>query len=117
MRSMSDAEKRALVDAHPDLAGRLALANQLTADSTNEQSSAGLDRLTPDELARFVSLNETYKNRFGFPYILAVKNRTKDEILTNFEMRLKNDITVEFKTALEQIERIALLRLQDRLPG
>lgn len=117
MRSMSDSEKRALVDAHPDLAGRLALANQLTADSTNEQSSAGLDRLTPDELARFVSLNEAYKNRFGFPYILAVKNRTKDEILTNFEMRLKNDITAEFKTALEQIERIALLRLQDRLPG
>ncbi|WP_019199432.1 allantoinase PuuE [Afipia birgiae] len=117
MRSMNDAEKRALVDAHPDLAGRLALANQLTADSTNEQSSAGLDRLTPDELARFVSLNEAYKNRFGFPYILAVKNRTKDEILTNFEMRLKNDITAEFKTALEQIERIALLRLQDRLPG
>lgn len=117
MRSMSDAEKRALVDAHPDLAGRLALANQLTPDSTNEQSSAGLDRLTPDELARFVSLNETYKNRFGFPYILAVKNRTKDEILTNFEMRLKNDITAEFKMALEQIERIALLRLQDRLPG
>ncbi len=117
MRAMSNAEKLALVNAHPDLAGRLALANQLTDDSTKEQGSAGLDRLTVDELNKFTSLNDAYKARFGFPFIMAVKGATKKQILDNFERRVKHDYETEFEEALKQIERITFLRLSDRLPA
>ncbi len=117
MRGGSEAEKLALIRAHPDLAGRLALANRLTAESTREQASAGLDRLTADELAAFTALNDAYLARFAFPFILAVKGRTKTEILAAFETRLKNDAGREFETALGEIETIARLRLNDLLPG
>ena len=117
MRRMSREENLALINAHPDLAGRLALSKQLTADSTTEQGSAGLDRLTADELARFTTLNDAYKARFGFPFILAVKGRTKADIIASFEQRLGNDAAAEMAEALRQIERIALLRLKDRLPA
>jgi len=117
MRAMNADEKRALICAHPDLAGRLALAKQLTDDSAKEQGSAGLDKLSADELARFTALNETYKTRFGFPFIMAVKAATKDQILAGFERRIAHDETVEFNEALAQIEKIALLRLTDRLPS
>jgi OHCU decarboxylase len=117
MRAMSREEKLALINAHPDLAGRLALAKQLTDDSTKEQGSAGLDRLTSDELKKFTTLNDAYKARFGFPFIMAVKGATKDQILANFERRLDHDAEAEFAEALTQIERIALLRLKDRLPA
>ncbi len=117
MRAMNRDQKLALINAHPDLAGRLALAKQLTSDSTSEQGSAGLDTLTPDELARFTRLNTAYQTRFGFPFIMAVKGRTKNEILAAFETRVKNDAAVEFDEALRQIERIARLRLADRLPS
>jgi OHCU decarboxylase len=113
---MSDAEKRALICAHPDLAGRLALAKQLTEDSAKEQGSAGLDKLTPAELARFTQLNDAYKARFGFPFIMAVKGATKDQILAGFERRIDHDADAEFAEALTQIEKIAALRLSDRLP-
>ena len=116
MRAMGREEKRALILAHPDLAGRLALAKQLTADSLKEQGSAGLDGLTPDELKRFTELNDAYKARFGFPFIMAVKGRTKDEIIAAFERRLAHDRQREFATALEEIEKIVLLRLRDMLP-
>ncbi len=106
----------ALIQAHPDLAGKLAAAGRLTAESTGEQASAGLDRLTDAERADFTRLNEAYKARFGFPFILAVKGKTKDEIRSAFEARLKNDAAAEFAEALTQIERIALLRLKDLLP-
>jgi OHCU decarboxylase len=117
MRAMSVDEKRALILAHPDLAGRLALAKQLTADSLKEQGSAGLDRLTADELKRFTELNDAYKGRFGFPFIMAVKGATKEEILAAFERRIAHDADAEFAEALAQIERIAALRLADRLPA
>lgn len=117
MRAGSHAQQRDLILAHPDLAGKLALAKQLTADSTHEQASVGLDRLSPEELACFTHLNDAYKARFGFPFIFAVKGRTKVEILAAFESRLKNDASAEFETALQQIERIALLRLADILPS
>jgi len=117
MRAMSVDEKRALILAHPDLAGRLALAKQLTADSLKEQGSAGLDRLTADELKRFTQLNDAYKARFGFPFIMAVKGATKEEILAAFERRIAHDADAEFAEALAQIERIAALRLADRLPA
>ncbi|CAN1569836.1 CDA1 Predicted xylanase/chitin deacetylase [Rhabdaerophilaceae bacterium] len=116
MRAGSDTEKRALILAHPDLAGRLAASGELTADSTAEQASAGLDRLTPIERERFTTLNDAYRARFGFPFILAVKGRTKADIQRRFEERLENDATVEFATALAEIETIALLRLKDILP-
>ena len=117
MRAMSREEKMALICAHPDLAGRLALAKELTADSTREQGSAGLDRLTPDQLRRFTELNDAYKAKFGFPFIMAVKGATRDDILAAFETRIAHPPEAEFETALAQIERIALLRLQDRLPA
>ena len=113
---MTRDEKLALINAHPDLAGRLAQAKRLTADSNAEQASAGLDHLTADELRRFTAQNDAYKARFGFPFILAVKGRTKADIMQAFETRLKHDADAEFAEALTQIERIALLRLKDRLP-
>jgi OHCU decarboxylase len=109
-------QKRALIEAHPDLAGKLALAKTLTAESTREQASAGLDRLTPDELHRFGELNDAYRARFGFPFIMAVKGRSTADILTAFRDRLANDADAETATALDEIDRIAALRLKDILP-
>lgn len=117
MRAGTEAQKLALIRAHPDLAGRLAAAKRLTADSAAEQASAGLDAVSDAERARFTELNDAYKARFGFPFILAVKGRTKEEILAAFETRLTHDAATEFATALAQIERIALLRLLERLPS
>lgn len=117
MRAGTEAQKLALIRAHPDLAGRLAAAKRLTADSAAEQASAGLDALSDAERARFMELNEAYKARFGFPFILAVKGRTKAEILQVFDERLAQDAVAERATALAQIERIAWFRLKDRLPS
>jgi OHCU decarboxylase len=117
LRDASDERKRALIEAHPDLAGRLARAGGLTRESSGEQTGAGLDRLSEDEYARFTALNDAYKGRFGFPFVIAVKGLGKDEILDAFERRLENDRQIEFATALGQIERIALLRLKDQLDG
>lgn len=111
------AAKLALLNAHPDLAGKLALAKQLTAESTAEQAGAGLDRLTPDELARFTALNDAYKARFGHPFIIAVKGLDKAAILAAFEARVQNPPEVEFQTALDQVKKIALLRLTALLAG
>jgi OHCU decarboxylase len=108
-------DKRALIQAHPDLAGRLAAAKSLTAESTIEQASAGLDRLTPDELRQFAALNDAYRTRFGFPFIMAVKGKSKADILAGFQRRLANDADAETKTALAEIDRIAALRLTDIL--
>ncbi|AVO46835.1 OHCU decarboxylase [Phreatobacter cathodiphilus] len=116
MRAAGDGAKLALIRAHPDLAGRLAAAGRLTAESTGEQASAGLDRLTDEERAEFMRLNEAYQARFGFPFIIAVRGRTKDEIREAFVSRLENDAPAEFAEALRQVERIALLRLKDLLP-
>jgi OHCU decarboxylase len=109
-------QKLALINAHPDLAGRLKLAD-LTVDSRGEQSSAGLDSLTEAERSRFLALNDAYKQKFGFPFIMAVKGRSKDEILAAFEERSEHEPDEEFETAVVQIELIALLRLKDRLPS
>ncbi len=116
VRASSPAEQLALVKAHPDLAGKLAAAKLLTAESTVEQASAGLDQLTVDEKTRFTALNDAYMSRFGFPFIIAVKDNTKASILAAFEARLKNSADAEFAEALKQIERITLLRLKDLLP-
>lgn len=116
MRAGTAAQQRDLIVAHPDLAGKLAQAGRLTAESTKEQASAGLNLLTDAERARFTELNERYKAKFGIPFILAVKGRTKEEILAAFERRLNNGPDAEFETALTEIEKIALLRLKEMLP-
>ena len=115
-RSASSAERMGVLKTHPDLAGRLAAAKQLTADSASEQASAGLDALTDAERSRFTELNTAYVSRFGFPFILAVKGRSKSEILENFERRIGNDHETELATACRQVEEIAWLRLADKLP-
>tara|TARA_R110000868_G_scaffold10313_12_gene50617 strand:+ start:8541 stop:9080 length:540 start_codon:yes stop_codon:yes gene_type:complete len=102
----------ALLRAHPDLAGKLAVAGDLTSESTAEQASAQLDRCSPEEFAEFQTLNDTYKVAFGFPYILAVRGRTRQEILDNFRNRVNNDPEGEFREALKQVHRIALLRIE-----
>jgi OHCU decarboxylase len=115
MAKGSDEAKRTLLLAHPDLAGKLALSKRLTAESTSEQTGAGLDQLRPDELARFTELNEAYRGKFGFPFIMAVKGKRKDEIIAAFERRLNNDAGAEFATALEQVQEIAAMRLAEVL--
>ncbi len=107
--------QRALLLAHPDLAGRAAIDGDLTRESRSEQAGAGLDRLTPEEFRRFTEANNAYRERHGIPFILAVRGATKHDILRAFEERLGNPDTVEFKTALEQVERIIRFRLEDRV--
>ena len=116
LRAAPDDRKLALIQAHPDLAGRLARAGALSADSTREQAGAGLDRLSEQEFEKFTALNAAYKEKFAMPFVLAVKGRSKTEVLAAFAARLGNDRETEVATALAQIERIALLRLRDLLP-
>ncbi len=105
----------ALVKAHPDLAGKAARAGALTADSTDEQASVGLDRLSEEEFARFTRLNDAYQTKFGIPFIVCVRRHTKDSILRQFERRLGHGAGDEMKTALSEIFRIAALRLDARV--
>ena len=112
------AEQRlGVLTAHPDLAGRLAVAGELTPESTAEQVSAGLDRLTPEEHERFSELNSAYVARFRFPFIIAVKGLDKEAVLGAFERRIENSEEEEFATACAEVERIALLRLTAMLPN
>lgn len=106
------APQLSLLQAHPDLAGKLAVAGELTAESTAEQASAQLDQCTAEEFSEFQSLNDRYKSAFGFPYILAVRGRNRQEILENFRNRVDNDPDTEFAEALKQVHRIALLRIE-----
>ena len=113
MRAAAPARQLELIRAHPDLAGRLARLNQLTADSTREQASAGLDRLTDAELAEFQALNEDYRRKFEFPFIICARLNAKEAILAAMRCRLPNDPETERAAALAEIEKIAWLRLQD----
>lgn len=115
-RRASPAERLSVLRAHPDLAGRLAIAGELTEDSAREQAGAGLDRLSPPEHARFTELNSGYTGKFGFPFIIAVKGLTRDDILAAFEARVHNSVEAEFKTATAEVEKIAQLRLLALLP-
>jgi 2-oxo-4-hydroxy-4-carboxy-5-ureidoimidazoline decarboxylase len=108
----SEDQQLALIRAHPDLAGKAALANELTEHSKSEQAGAGLNRLSPEEYQRFHDLNNRYKGKFDFPFILAVKGHTKHSILTSFEERLPNDKLTEKQRALGEINKIAFFRLQ-----
>lgn len=109
----TDAEKLALIRAHPDLAGKLARAGALTESSAREQAGLGLDRLGDEEYERFTRLNESYRERFGFPFVICVRLTDKAGILAAFESRLENDLPAEISEALRQIHHIARLRLGD----
>ncbi|MCI5040511.1 MAG: allantoinase PuuE [Donghicola eburneus] len=114
-RSASYDERLGVLRAHPDLAGKLAAAKRLTAESTSEQSSAGLDALTDEERTQFTDLNRAYTEKHGFPFIIAVRDHDKASILSAFERRIANDTETEFTEACKQVERIARLRLEDLL--
>ena len=111
-RMATGEERLGVLRAHPDLAGKLAAAKRLTADSTAEQASAGLDALTDAERERFTALNAAYVEKFGFPFIIAVRDHNKASILASFEARIANSAAQEFATACAQVERIAYLRLK-----
>jgi 2-oxo-4-hydroxy-4-carboxy-5-ureidoimidazoline decarboxylase len=112
----ADADRQlALIRAHPDLAGKAAIACEIAEDSRKEQAGAGLNTLTADEFQRFTTLNDAYRARFGFPFIFAVKGATKFQILDAFEARIGHDAATEFETALGQIARIFRFRLEDRI--
>ena len=115
-RSATDAERLGVLTAHPDLAGKLAAAKRLTAESTSEQASAGLDALTDHERAAFAAGNAAYTEKFGFPFIIAVRDHDKASIKAAMHARLNNDRAAEFIEACRQVERIALHRLRDMLP-
>jgi OHCU decarboxylase len=115
-RAAPEDRRLAVLTAHPDLAGKLAQAKHLTEASTAEQASAGLDALTDAERAEFTRLNDAYTARFGFPFIIAVRDNTKASILAAFQRRLANDRAAEFAEACAQVERIAWHRLKALLP-
>ncbi|MNE37000.1 Uric acid degradation bifunctional protein PucL [compost metagenome] len=102
----------ALINAHPDLAGKAAIRGELTASSTAEQAGAGISECSAEEFARFTELNDAYKTRFGFPFIMAVKGSNRHQILAAFETRIHHAPEQEFQTALAEINKIALFRLQ-----
>ncbi|MDQ4063884.1 MAG: 2-oxo-4-hydroxy-4-carboxy-5-ureidoimidazoline decarboxylase [Actinomycetota bacterium] len=113
MHRAREQEKLALIRAHPDLAGRAARQGSLTPESTAEQAGAGLDRLTDEELASFSRMNQKYRARFGFPFVICVGEHTKESILASFATRLENDRGKETETALAEVCKIARLRLHD----
>jgi N-carbamoyl-L-amino-acid hydrolase len=108
-------DQLALIRAHPQLAGRAAAQGELTPDSSREQHGAGLDACSPDELARLTQLNSSYVDRFGFPFVLAVKGHNRSSILKELERRVGNTLDAERMEALQQISRIAAFRLTDLL--
>ena len=110
--SADHASQLALINAHPDLAGKAAVQGQLTEASTNEQAGAGIHQCTAEEFQRFTELNEAYKAKFKFPFIMAVKGSDRHQILAAFETRIHNPADVEFTCALAEINKIALFRLR-----
>ena len=113
VRDAAYQKKIDLINAHPDLAGKAAVRGELTVSSTSEQSSAGLGECTAEEFENFQKYNAAYKEKFGFPFIKAVKNSNRHEILAGFKNRLGNSADEEFKTALLEIDKIAAFRLEE----
>jgi 2-oxo-4-hydroxy-4-carboxy-5-ureidoimidazoline decarboxylase len=110
-------EQLALIRAHPELAGKAALRGELTRESENEQGRAGLNQCSPAELARLTELNQAYRAKFGFPFILAVAGHTRASIIEIFSRRVGHDAATERAECLRQIGRIALIRLRERFGG
>jgi len=102
----------ALINNHPDLAGKAAVNGELTDESTSEQSGAGINQCTAEEFEKFQYYNNAYKEKFGFPFIMAVKGSNRHQILAAFEVRIENDEETEFKQAVAEINKIARLRLE-----
>ena len=117
LRGAARDEQLAVLRAHPDLAGRAAVAGELAEDSRREQAGAGLDRLTPAEFERFTALNAAYRERFAIPFIFAVKGATKEMILAAFEERIANGPEVEHENAIDNVCRIMRFRIEDRVAG
>ena len=113
MRAAPLERRVALIRAHPDLAGKAAIEGRVTADSAREQGSAGLDRLTPDEHEVFTRANTAYHERFGFPFVICVREHDKESIIASARARLENDPGTEVEVALGEIAKIARLRLED----
>lgn len=115
VREAGPGEKLALLRAHPDLAGRAAIAGEVGEDSRREQAGAGLDQLTAEEFGRFTELNESYTAKFGFPFVLAVKGADKQTILDSFAERIERDPDAERAMAVSQVIRIIGFRIEDRV--
>ena len=107
-------QQLALLRAHPDLAGKAALAGELTDDSSKEQAGLGLDQCSPVELVKFQQLNTEYQSKFGFPFIMAVKGATKEQVIAGFESRIHNSTTEEFQRAINEVHKIAAFRLAEK---
>ena len=112
-----EAQQIKLVRSHPELAGRAAVRGEMTAASTREQGGAGLAQLTPEEFARLQDLNKRYSEKFGFPFVMAVRGYDRQAIIDALATRLNNDRDTELRTSLEQIDRIAGFRLNDLISG
>ena len=117
LRGATRDERLAVLRAHPDLAGRAAVSGDLTEHSRREQAGAGLDRLTPQEFERFTVLNAAYKERFGIPFIFAVKGATAAMILAAFEERSANGREAELDNAIDNVCRVMRFRIEDRVAG
>jgi len=115
IREAPEAERLDLIRAHPDLAGRAAVAGELAEESRKEQEGAGLDRLTPEEFVCFTELNSRYRSRFAIPFIIAVKGADKHQILESFAERLGNDRDTECANALDHVCRIVGYRIAGRV--
>ncbi len=113
LEGADEEDRLALIRAHPDLAGRAAIAGELTPESTREQAAAGLDRLTPEQYERLTALNAGYRERFGFPFVVCAREHTADSILAAAAARMGADPRDEQRTALAEIAKIARLRLED----
>jgi OHCU decarboxylase len=107
-------ERIALIASHPDLAGKAAIAGEVSADSKREQAAAGLDRLTPEEYAAFHEMNSAYKAKFGFPFVICARENTKDSILAAYRTRIDQPRQVEIELAVGEVLKILRLRLLDR---
>lgn len=113
VRGATEDERIALIRAHPELAGRAAVRGELTEESTREQKGAGLDQCSREEFARMQDLNQRYNEKFGFPFVIAVKGHDRHSILDNFSRRLENRRDDEARECIEQIIRIGGFRLAD----
>ena len=112
-----DERQMALLCAHPELAGKLAISGSLTAESTAEQASAQLDQCSAKEFAEFQNLNQRYRETFGHPFIIAVRGLNRTKILAAFRKRVDHSARVEFRTALAEVHKIAKLRLDQLAAG
>jgi 2-oxo-4-hydroxy-4-carboxy-5-ureidoimidazoline decarboxylase len=117
LRAASRERQLDFLRGHPDLAGKAARAGALTRDSESEQASVGLDSLSEDEFARFYRLNDAYKAKFGFPFMISVRRHTRDSILAQFERRTGNDVASEFAAALQEVFFITRLRIAGKVSG